>query len=141
MVARFSKFYGKFELVFVLTLENAFSQRLHFKANRKSIGSLKSVTRDFLNSPPFERSACFYVTISGNFEIFQYLNFETNFFGKRKPFSKNQSNIFQLKVLKQPKQKPVVRQIEWSVQNGPITKKGDLPGTTFSFRTPYKELF
>ena len=26
----------------------------------------------------FERSACFYVTISGNFGRFQYINFETN---------------------------------------------------------------
>ena len=31
----------KFELVFVLTQENAFSQRFHFKANRRSIGSSK----------------------------------------------------------------------------------------------------
>ena len=36
-------------------------------------------TRDFQNSPPFERSASIYVTISGNFESFQYCNFETNF--------------------------------------------------------------
>ena len=32
---------------------------------------LKNSTRNFQNSPPFERSACFYVTISGNFELFQ----------------------------------------------------------------------
>ena len=35
MVASFSI------LVFVLTQENAFSQRVHFKAKRKSIGSFK----------------------------------------------------------------------------------------------------
>ena len=29
------------KLVFVLTQENAFSHRFHFKANRKSIGSFK----------------------------------------------------------------------------------------------------
>ena len=40
---------------------------------------LKIGTRDFQNSPPFERSACFFVTITGKFEGFEYLNFETNF--------------------------------------------------------------
>ena len=34
-------FTAKFGLVFVLTLENAFSQRFHFKVNKKSIGSSK----------------------------------------------------------------------------------------------------
>ena len=32
-----------------------------------------------LNSPSFKRSACSYVTIIGDFERFQYLNFETRF--------------------------------------------------------------
>ena len=34
-------FAAKFELVFVLTFENAFSESFHFKTNRKSIGSCK----------------------------------------------------------------------------------------------------
>ena len=29
---------------------------------------LKHGTRDFQNSPPFERSACFNVTVAGSFE-------------------------------------------------------------------------
>ena len=29
--------------------------------------------------PPFERSACFYVTISESFKRFQYFDFEINF--------------------------------------------------------------
>ena len=33
----------------------------------------------FQNSPPFERSACFYVTISESFERFQYFDFEKDF--------------------------------------------------------------
>ena len=44
-------------------------------------------------------------------------------------------------------QKPMLRQIEWWVQNGPITKNGVLPVTTlffwkfcFSLRTSYKKL-
>ena len=40
---------------------------------------LKSRARGFQNGPPFERSACFNVTITGNFEHFQCFNFETNF--------------------------------------------------------------
>ena len=48
MVAPILKFLAKFE-------ENAFSQRFHFKANRKSI-ALKDG---------------FYVIIAGNFELFQ----------------------------------------------------------------------
>ena len=74
-----ARFTEKFGLAFVLTLENAFSKRFHFKVNRKSICSSKNGARDFQNSPPFERLACFYVTISENVERFQYFNFATDF--------------------------------------------------------------
>ena len=60
-------------LAFVLTQENTLSSRFHFKVKRKSIGSSKNGTSAFQNSPPFGRSACFYVTTTGNFERFQYL--------------------------------------------------------------------
>ena len=63
-------FTAKLELVFVLTFENAFSESFHFKANRKSIVLLKKSARDFQNSPSFQRSACFYVTISESFKPF-----------------------------------------------------------------------
>ena len=72
MVAYFivsARFTGKFGLVFVLTQEN----RFHSTANRKSIGSSKNRTRNFEKSPPFERSAYFYVTFTGNFERFSVL--------------------------------------------------------------------
>ena len=49
---------------------------------------LKNGTRDFQNSPPFERSACFYVTISESFKRFQYFNFETNFLENENLFQK-----------------------------------------------------
>ena len=78
MVAPVSKFYGKFGLVFVLTLEISFSYRFHFKANRKRQVFLKNGTRDFQNSALFERLASFYVIITGNFKRFQYLNFEAD---------------------------------------------------------------
>ena len=45
-------------------------------------------TRGFQSSPLFEKSARFYVTISGNFERFQYFNFETNFLENKNLFSK-----------------------------------------------------
>ena len=69
-------------------LENAFSERFHFKANVKSIDSSKEGARDFQNSPPFERSACFYITISGNFERFQYFYFERDFLENEELFQK-----------------------------------------------------
>ena len=74
-----ASFTAKFRLVFVLTLENAFSQGFIFKPTDRPQVLLNSGTRDFQNSPPLERSACFYVTISENFEHFQYFNFETDF--------------------------------------------------------------
>ena len=91
-------FMAKFELVFVLTLENAFSQTFHFKANKKSTILLENDTRDIQSSPPFKRSACFYETTSENFERFQY--FETNFLKNENLFSKNCSTSFQLKILR-----------------------------------------
>ena len=39
----------------------------------------KNGATDFLKSRAFKRSACFYVIITGDFERFQYLNFETSF--------------------------------------------------------------
>ena len=99
-----------------------------------------------------ERSACFYVRISGNFERFQYLNFEAYFLENENLSQKS----WKLKVLrlkthhchtKLPNQKPMFRQIVWWVQNGPITNNGVLPVTTFFFKkfcfslgTSYKEL-
>ena len=70
MVASFSNFNGKFELVFVLTFKNTFSKYFHFKANRKSINFSENGTRDFQNIPLHERSACFYLTISKSFKWF-----------------------------------------------------------------------
>ena len=88
-----ASFTGKFELFFVLTQENACS----FKANRKSIGSSKNGNRDFQNSPPSERSACFYATITENFERFEYFNFEINFLKKKNLFQGTGVPFFSLK--------------------------------------------
>ena len=55
---------------------------------------LKKRTRDFRNSPPFERSACFYVTICENFKRFQYFNIETDFLENEKLFQKTGVKFF-----------------------------------------------
>ena len=39
---------------------------------------LKTVFQDFQNSPLFQRAACVYMTITGDFPRFQYFNAETN---------------------------------------------------------------
>ena len=54
---------------------------------------LKNSDRDFEDSPPFERLPIFYVTITGNFECFQYSNF-AQIFWKMKTFIKKLQNCF-----------------------------------------------
>ena len=63
-----ASFTSKFGLVFVLTLENAFLRGFILKPTERAEIFLKNSTRDFRNSPSCVRSACFYLTISGNFE-------------------------------------------------------------------------
>ena len=46
------------------------------------------ILRIFQNSPSFKRSAWFYETISGNFERFQYFNFDTDFLKNENIFQK-----------------------------------------------------
>ena len=87
-------FTAKLEMVFVLTFENDFSWSFHFKANRRSMGSSKNSTSDFQNNPPFERLACFYVTITESFKRFQYFNFHTNFLENENFFKKLKYNFF-----------------------------------------------
>ena len=87
-------FTAKFGLVFVLILEKVFSQTFHFKANRKSTGSSKNGTRDFLNNPQFERSVYFYLTITGDVERFQYFIFEEDFLENENLYSKTEVNLF-----------------------------------------------
>ena len=81
-------FTAKLELLFVLTFKNAFFRVFILKPIEIAQVLLKNCTRDFQNSPPFERSACFYVTISESFKRFQYFNFETNFLENENLFQK-----------------------------------------------------
>ena len=125
-----------------LTPESYFSSRFHFKANRKRIGYsiviLKNGTRDFQNTPPFKISACFHVTISGNFERFQNFNLKIDFL-KNKNLFKYSFLVKSTKIENAPFpyktaiSEANVKTIECWVQNGPITKNGLLPVTTLFF--------
>ena len=66
--------------------ETLFLRGLILKPTERAQVLLKTCTRDFQNSLPFERSACFYVAISGNFESFQYFNFATDFLENKNLF-------------------------------------------------------
>ena len=54
----------------------------------------KKSTRDFENSTPFERPACFYVAISESFKRFPCFNFETNFLESEDLFPKTGVSFF-----------------------------------------------
>ena len=56
------------------------------KSTEKVQVLLKNGNSDIQNSPPFERSAFFYMAINEKFERFQYFNFETDFMGNEKNF-------------------------------------------------------
>ena len=77
------------------------------------------------------------MTVSESFKRFQYFNFETNFLENKNFFQKTgvpplklKTHHFHSKLLCQ---KPMLRQIEWRLQNEPITKSGALPVTTLFF--------
>ena len=113
-------FTAKLQLVFVLTFENAFSQSFRFKTNRKSIDSSKSSTRDFQNSPLFERLPCFFVRISESFNVFNILTLKQVFW-ETKTFFKKLEYRFLVETTKIENtsfpMKPMLRQIEWRLQN------------------------
>ena len=69
--------------------KNVFSKRFYFKANRKSKGSSKKTILWI-----FGIFGIFYVTVAGNFECFQYFNFETNFLKNENLFLKKLENRF-----------------------------------------------
>ena len=83
---------------------------------------------------------------------FQYFNFETDFLENENHFQKTGVPLKALKLktyhfhTKLPCQKPMLRQIKWWLQNGPIKENGALPVTTLFFenfasvRTSFKEL-
>ena len=86
-------FTEKFGLAFVLALEDAFSQRFHFKASKKSIGSKKIVLGIFKITLCLRDRHVFFVTIRANFQHFQYFNFETDFLENENLFQKTEVTL------------------------------------------------
>ena len=80
MVAPSSKFYGKIWVGFCLNTEKQFFvTSFILNPTKTAYVIFKKSAWDIQNIPPLEKSAWFYVTITGNFERFQYFNLETNF--------------------------------------------------------------
>ena len=92
MVAPFSKFAGKFVLVFILTLESASFRRFNLKQAERAQVLLKYGTRDFQDSPLFERWAYFSVAVGKDFKRFQ--NFEADFLENENIFKKTGVQFF-----------------------------------------------
>ena len=92
-----ANFTAKFGLVFVLTLEDAFSQTFHFKATKSVQVLLKNGTTDFQNCLPFERSTCFYVEIR---EILNVFHAFKQVFWKTKTFFKKLQYRFSVESTK-----------------------------------------
>ena len=128
MVASFRNFHGKIWVGFCLNIGKHFFLSFHFKANRNSMPSVWEI-------------GMFLCDNQLKFQTFSILNFETNFL-ENKNLEKNWSTVFRLKPLrlkihhfhsKVLCQKPILRQIEWRLQNGPFTKNGVLPVTSLFF--------
>ena len=91
MVAPFSKFYGKICVVFCLnTGKRFFLEAFFLNPTERTQVLLENGTTYFQNNLPFARAACFYVKISGNFERFQYFNFEADFLENKNIFQKTE---------------------------------------------------
>ena len=63
-----------------------------FKPTERAKVLLKDGTRYFQNSPPLEKSTCFYGAINESFEHFQY--FKTDFLENEKFFQKTGGPFF-----------------------------------------------
>ena len=87
-------FTAKLELDFALTFKIPFLGVFILKPTERAWALLKNGTKDFQNTPPFERSACFYMTMSETFKRFQYFSFETNFLENQNLFQKTGALFF-----------------------------------------------
>ena len=123
--ASWNKFYGKMSVVFVST------QRFYFKTNRKTLVSSKKRYWKLLKWPSVLKDRRIFMwQLQKILNIFTALALKQVFW-KTKSFyeklechflveiSTIENDIFHTKL---PCQKPMLRQIEWGVQNGPITK-------------------
>ena len=154
MAASLNMFYGKMWDCFVLTQENAFSWRFCFKANRKILWYPLKTVLGIFKTPPFKRSACFYVTDNHYvFWTFNTLTFNTSTL--KQVFQETIIVLQKLEYLllvqstnewkrnisiQNILQKLMLIQIEWGVENGRITKIVLLPLITLKIQFEHKNL-
>ena len=154
MAASLNMFYGKMWDRFVLTQENAFSWRFCFKANRKILWYPLKTVLGIFKTPPFKRSACFYVTDNHYvFWTFNTLTFNTSTL--KQVFQETIIVLQKLEYLllvqstnewkrnisiQNILQKLMLIQIEWGVENGRITKIVLLPLITLKIQFEHKNL-
>ena len=117
-----------------------FLRGLILKSTERAQIVLKNCTRDFqkalrLRDPPLMWQS---IEILNDFYTLTLRQISW----KTQTFFKNLKYRFLVEVLRLkthhfhtnlPDQKPMLRQMEWCVQNGPITKRGVLPVTTLFF--------
>ena len=126
-------FTAKLKLVFVLTFENAFSLSFHLKTNKKSISFSKKMVLGISKIDLRLRDRHVFmwesVKVSNLFSTItlKQLSWKTKTFFEKTEVPFFSWNHFHSKLLCQ---KPMFRQIEWQLQNGPITKSWVLPVTT-----------
>ena len=154
MAASLNMFYGKMWDRFVLTQENAFSWRFCFKANRKILWYPLKTVLGIFKTPPFKRSACFYVTDNHYvFWTFNTLTFNTSTL--KQVFQETIIVLQKLEYLLLVQstnewkrnisiqnflQKLMLIQIEWGVENGRITKIVLLPLITLKIQFEHQNL-
>ena len=79
------------------------------------------------------------MTVTGDFQRFQYFNTETSFLTMKR-FSQKVFSVKNNKIenalfpYKTALSQANLSQIEWWIRTGPITKNGVLPVTTFLFK-------
>ena len=115
-------------------------ESFHFKANVKSISSPKKIVLGIFKVALRLRVRHVFMWQSVKVSnVFYILTLKQIFWKTKTFFQKREYRLKPLKLkthhfhLKLLCQKPMLRQIERRLQNGPITKSGALPVTTLSF--------
>ena len=108
---------------------------VYVKVNIKSLDfqkkKKKNSTKDFQNRPPFERLARFYVSISGNLNIFNTLTLNQVFCRTKTFFKKIGKHFLAVSTkienatcpYKTAVPEAKIRPIKWEVQNLTLTRK------------------
>ena len=130
---------------------------VYFKVNIKSLDfqKRKQSPKDFQNSPPFKRLARFYVSVSGNLNVFNTLTLNQVFCRTKTFFKKIGKHFLAVSTkienatcpYKTAAPEAKIRPIKWEVQNFPLTRKRVFLVATlllwkfgFSLRISYKQL-